>query len=262
MMRFPEPVTIIPALLLAGLIHPACADNWYQVEVLVFAHLKPDMDGEIWLQDPGRPAYANALALSDEDQTATVVDGREGSVSAKAEPANPDTDGPVPFVRLGRENFRLQGVYSILKRSPDYRPLQHISWQQPALKGRAARAVHLSLYRQLTSPAPLERSQIQKAEGPQAMGEAIFDGFIRIRSSRLLHMEVDINYFPEMPEKNKNDTQVLDDTGPTAARAVAYVRLKESRQIRLGDIHYFDHPLFGVIVQVSRLQSEVRQSGE
>ena len=34
-----------------------------------------------------------------------------------------------------------------------------------------------------------------------------------------------------------------------------YARLTESRRVRLNEIHYFDHPLFGLIVQVSLLKT-------
>ena len=32
---------------------------------------------------------------------------------------------------------------------------------------------------------------------------------------------------------------------------VSPVRIKEQRQVKLREIHYFDHPLFGVLVQVT-----------
>ena len=31
------------------------------------------------------------------------------------------------------------------------------------------------------------------------------------------------------------------------------LELKETRRIKLNEIHYFDHPMYGVILQVSRL---------
>ena len=32
------------------------------------------------------------------------------------------------------------------------------------------------------------------------------------------------------------------------------IELKESRKIKLNEIHYFDNPIYGVILQVSRLE--------
>ena len=55
------------------------------------------------------------------------------------------------------------------------------------------------------------------------------EGVVRIKVGRLLHVEVDFLYY--------------QDGTP--------VRLNESRKVKLRETHYFDHPLFGVIVQVS-----------
>ncbi|MCG8324602.1 MAG: peptidoglycan binding protein CsiV [Thiotrichales bacterium] len=35
-----------------------------------------------------------------------------------------------------------------------------------------------------------------------------------------------------------------------------YARIRESRKIKLNEVHYFDHPLFGALIQVSRLSKE------
>ena len=38
--------------------------------------------------------------------------------------------------------------------------------------------------------------------------------------------------------------------------SIESVRLTESRRIKLNELHFFDHPLFGVILQVSRYETE------
>ena len=82
--------------------------------------------------------------------------------------------------------------------------------------------------------------------------DLIFDGTIRLRSSRFLHVDVDFAHFPgfllngETPDKEEGSLFVQQQAD--------YVRLQESRKIRLNEIHYFDHPIFGVILRVSRLK--------
>ncbi len=55
------------------------------------------------------------------------------------------------------------------------------------------------------------------------------DGFFRLQRGNLLHMIADIEYQPEN---------------------VIY-RIKEKRRFKLNEIHYLDHPRFGLIVRVS-----------
>jgi hypothetical protein len=114
--------------------------------------------------------------------------------------------------------------------------------------------------------------------------ELIFDGTVRIRSSLYLHVDVDVVLFQPppflaRPEPLINDPElILQDpdrlirdrllSGPEFAAAVGdsaplevenpvdYVRLNETRRIRLNELHYFDHPMFGVILQVSRYERE------
>ena len=63
---------------------------------------------------------------------------------------------------------------------------------------------------------------------------------------------MDIAYFPAYLS-NEGAVQDEDETLFVQQQA-DYVRLQESRKIRLNEIHYFDHPFFGVILRVSRLK--------
>jgi hypothetical protein len=55
------------------------------------------------------------------------------------------------------------------------------------------------------------------------------EGTVQISAGRLLYVATDfVNYFGE-----------------------SAVRITEQRKVKLKEIHYFDHPLFGVIVQVT-----------
>ncbi|MCF6251745.1 MAG: peptidoglycan binding protein CsiV [Methylococcaceae bacterium] len=61
------------------------------------------------------------------------------------------------------------------------------------------------------------------------------NGFFRIQRGNLLHMIADIEYSPG---------SYMD--------SVIY-RLKEKRRFKLNEIHYLDHPKFGMLVRISLL---------
>lgn len=133
--------------------------------------------------------------------------------------------GGLSVTPLPAASQRLNGVVAALRKSGRYRTLFHASWMHPE-SGRV-RGVFIS----------------QPAEVAAA---AEILGGVRIRVTRFLHADVDMAYFPPAP----------------ADEAAQHVRLQESRKIRLNEVHYFDHPLFGVLLQVSRVGAEETESAQ
>lgn len=191
---------------------------WYRVEVIVFEHLYSDGDGEVWDKPPGLP---------DKDRLVTVG-------------LNPDdTSGPF-YQGYAEGDRRLAGIYSALRYSKQYRPILHMAWQQPGLGASRARNVLIRKEDGVVSENGFEMPLIK------------VDGVVKIRSTRLLHVDVDLAYFFQpVPE-----TFLVTGTTGNADDQPRYARIKESRKIKLNEIHYFDHPLFGALIQVSRLSKE------
>jgi Peptidoglycan-binding protein, CsiV len=134
------------------------------------------------------------------------------------------TEGGGPSVApLPGASHRLNGVVAALRKSGRYRALFHASWMHPET-GRV-RGVFVS------QPAP-----------GAAAAEIL--GGVRIRVTRFLHADIDMAWFPPA----------------LADEVVQHVRLQESRKIKLNEVHYFDHPLFGVLLQVSRVGGEERET--
>ncbi|OGT84939.1 MAG: hypothetical protein A3H91_01745 [Gammaproteobacteria bacterium RIFCSPLOWO2_02_FULL_61_13] len=130
--------------------------------------------------------------------------------------------GPV-VTPLSSSSHRLNGVLGALRRGGKYRPLLHASWLQPE-SGRI-RGVFMS--------APAAAAAME-----QVMGS------VRLRVTRFLHVDMDLAYFPGAAPPG-----VTEAGGPEQAD---HVRLRDSRKIKLNEVHYFDHPLFGALLQVSR----------
>ena len=99
-----------------------------------------------------------------------------------------------------------------------YKPLLHIAWRQPVLDKEQAKPVHI-------------RSQ----------GNTI-DGLITLSLARYLHLDADILYH----HKTANFTSDNDQFA-----GIQTFRLKESRRMRSKELHYFDHPMFGMIVKIT-----------
>ena len=213
----------------------AFAESWYQVEVIIFDRINPDLSEERWGDEEPviRPdmteLYPNYKMNTDQRL--------------------------IPYMIMGKKNNRMDGVYRVLKLSSEYRPLTHLSWQQPATKRRQSRHVHIMENGRKKELS--ERSEQESIIEPEFIedfmkNKKIIDGSIRIRSNFYLHVDLDLYYFKNLPSDNL--TYEKEDEFSNKNLAKLIVRLKESRKIKLNEIHYFDNPMYGVILQVSRLE--------
>jgi len=145
-----------------------------------------------------------------------------------------------PFRLLSSGLYKLGGIYNQLKASGRYRPFLHMAWQQPALYGDSARSVHIL------------KSEPGATVNPEDIMIKI-DGMVRVRASQFLHADVDMLYFPAaLPQSEIHPAAVAE--APTVPSG--YSRLRESRRMKLNELHYFDHPLFGIIMHISRAGAE------
>lgn len=121
---------------------------------------------------------------------------------------------------LSSREYRLADVESALAASRKYRPLLHTAWRQPVLANKQAQPVAVT-----------------------APDSAQVTGAVRLYRSRYLHLETDLLY-RKAPEADSD----------------AGFRLRDRRRMRSGDLTYFDHPAFGMLVVVSRLERPGEQT--
>ncbi|MFC1681547.1 CsiV family protein, partial [Pseudomonadota bacterium] len=74
---------------------------------------------------------------------------------------------------------------------------------------------------------------------------AMLSGNIEIFESQLLFVDVDVtNEFPD--EYSGYATPARQDRPP------GKYSMREKRRVKLNELHYFDHPFFGLLFRVSR----------
>lgn len=76
------------------------------------------------------------------------------------------------------------------------------------------------------------------------------EGTIAFSIARFLHLKVDLWRFVSIPQ-NYEPAQTNFNT------PLFFYRIKENRRLALGELHYFDHPKFGVLVQIRRVSIPV-----
>ena len=127
------------------------------------------------------------------------------------------------FTELARSLYRLNGISNALQQSSGYRVLFHRAWRQVA-SGRDTAAAY-------------------PVQSLVTGGDRSIEGSIRLVLGRYLHLDVDLF---QMSARGAGGAVYSDDAG-----SVPVYELKEQRRIRSGELHYFDHPRFGMIAQVT-----------
>ncbi len=194
------------------------------------------------LADADMPDDAAATADESEPPRRYVEDlDREYTVL----PEGSSTERTIRYRVLRAEELRLSGPYARLRRLTGYRPLLHAGWSQEGLGESVA------------VPLPLSR-----------LGTANPAGTIQLHLQRFLHLTLDLDYRyalrrQPIPAPGRAAASVPSSVSPDApadARSgglreielAPHYYIDEDRRTRNGDVNYFDHPAFGVLVLVTR----------
>ena len=207
----PARALALAAILAGTLAFPAGAsDRWFTAEIIVFDDLRGEgLEAESWPADPGEPSLRNAIEL-----TRLPGDSPDDAIHA--------------YRLVNPSRLTLGGVWNSLRRSANYRPFLRTGWHVPGLPRSSARPVHLG-----RSLGPSAGGSANEAGGERPY----VHGTVTVSLARFLQVEVDLLY-----HRPANGEAAVPGSIP------ARFRLVSERRMRSGELHYIDHPLFGVLV--------------
>jgi hypothetical protein len=162
-----------------------------------------------------------------------------------------DPDDPYAFIILPEEDFVLLDIVASLDELDAYIPLMHFGWTQPALPDEEPEVRSLSSF--ATPPEGLE-------------------GDLSLYLGRYLHLAVNLQLDSTTLEKMA-DSEVAEDRADrydfgddinefgfydmgddqVATYPIRY-RIEENRIVRNGELRYYDHPRFGVLAKITRVE--------
>ena len=202
----------------------------YTVEVIIFRYAEDVAAvGELFLPDQPEPVP--------EEEAPEFTD----MVPPDEPESAPDEDLlPLPdpeFVLLREDEFQLGEAYGRLERLDAYDPVMHFGWTQAALERDHTEAI--PLYRFDRPPEDL-------------------DGTLTLYLGRYLHLVVDLQLRKADADPPAQAASGFDrfNAMPPELAPPTYYRIQESRIMKNGELRYFDHPKFGVLARVSRVEEE------
>ena len=272
--KLPGLATVACACLLAADVVPAQTDTGeesptarqFTVEVIIFRYADSVSAGsEIFVPDALPEAHeAEPGVESDEVRVfgdATTAGGEAVPLDANGNPVQLDADGnpieldadgnpivEIPpradYVLLLDDELTMLSTWDRLDRLDAYEPLVHFGWHQ----------------------------QVKAFDEPVGIPFADFgnpvaglDGLFTLYLSRFLHLAValELNANPNAREAEAPSTPVYSDGRYLEPLAVdrygmlegpTFYRIDEDRIFKSGDLRYFDHPRFGVIARIDRIE--------
>ena len=215
---FARPLTVLAlaAMLAATFAMPAGAsDRWFTVEIIVFDDLRNEgLHAEHWPTDPGEPSLRDAVELT------------------RSHDVGPD-DAARAYRLAGPSELSLNAVRDRLGRSAHYRPFLHTGWRLRGLPRSAARPARVSPH--------LVDSGAGAADHVGSERPTVH-GTVTVSLARYLQVDVDLLY-----SRPASGQTAASDTAPSRFRLVS------ERRMRSGELHYIDHPLFGVLILLTPL---------
>jgi len=213
----------------------------YTAEIIIFSYAQDAPEGtEIFIPDlPPLKDLLGEQMLTDDDSLQCIPEIVEGyeleeHELEEYELGEHELEGePFGLVMLAEENFQLKDEFERLDNLEEYTPLLHFGWTQTTYPDDEQEVRPLSSF--VTPPSGLE-------------------GDLTLYLSRYLHLAVNLQ-LDDTPVKELPCGYDNDKPEESAPRTypVRY-RIEEDRIFRIGELHYFDHPKFGVLAKIIRAE--------
>ena len=186
--------------------------------------------------------------------------GREGALGYVRR------DLPDDLEILPKKSDYMNDVWRRLRSSQAYRPLVYAAWEQNRTDYYPPMRIHDEniIDSQLRPPTHIMVADLAELDPLAAYRSTFYqlDGSVQLRRSRFLHLYLDLEYRenplatdPVLPVVDENHVQPgmdkLVDDKPTRKTFT----LKQNRQVRTGQVQYFDTPFFGALVFVSAISA-------
>lgn len=179
------------------------------------------------------------------------------SLHISTQPVIPDLQGAIllndnamsyGFVPYPKEALTLGNQAAALSRSGQYKILTHIAWLQPGLAKEEAISVRIHAgknYRNEFKERAFAQADFSDRKLPKNHPVNELDGTVTVVLGRYLHVYTDLAY--------RRPFNLRADTTANALgrdRVLADFKLKTHRKMRSKELHYIDHPLLGILVEI------------
>ena len=262
------PKKIITWLMLAGftLASGSVMAKEYAIEVIVFDR---PTDASSLKDTAEKVAEESAEESEHKEQWDFSAEHIAGQLQQMAKLAGKVSNHPTSDQLYSMETVRLNLLES------GYRILDTTSWHQPSSFYQNAPVIPLGIAREqplddsiddfmdvLLDDIPNDFSSELNDSVDDLANDSLDDlrieqtpptvtGFVRVYTTSLIHADLHLQLTPPMPDvAEASELSELSELSETEAEAQRYYFITEKRRLKFKQVHYFDHPMFGVILGI------------
>jgi hypothetical protein len=217
----------------------------YTVELIVFSYAQ-DVSVGTEVFPPDEPIVDDSLLLNFEGEIESDLPVDEPETPELLEE---EEDNGLLF--LLEDEFTLIDIAEQFERLDVYETIMHVGWTQPTYPEEDTQPIELWEF----------------GDVPEGL-----DGRFTLYLSRYLHLVVDLSLdapseFDETVivdevEITFGDSRYQFDPGPEEASMPVRYRILDDRIFKNGETRYFDHPKFGVVARITRVEEELEELEE
>ena len=181
---------------------------------------------------------ANSLHIS----TQAVIPDLQGSLILD------DSAVSYGFIPYPSEALTLTNQANALNKSGRYRVLKHLAWLQPGLAREEAIPVRIHAgknYRNEFRERSFAQADFSDRKFPKNHPVNELDGTIKVVLGRYLHVYTDLAY-----RRPFSLSSIAGESALGRDRVLADFAIKTHRKMRSKQLHYIDHPLLGILVEI------------
>ncbi len=281
---------LIAGLALPGVAH---AQRWFEIEVLMFKrNVDPDKTAESWpdqthleTSGKGKEVFSRWLTPIKTNETEFICDETTNTCSEQSVAVSIEAPSAVPVVikgenfSSGRSDFVIQSSNRLkmnakrkrLEQHAAYTPLLHMAWKMPVSSKRRSVPIHLFSGKNYQHKFNIDGGLNTDGNSPEPVWQ--LDGLLNIYLQHYLYIKGDFQLRREglmavlQPGTTEMSAEIADTEQPVVLGNLQPVDterkqlephlysypFQQYRRVRSGEIHYFDHPLMGMLVQIRKL---------
>ena len=205
----------------------------FAIEIVVFAYNAFDPTEEDFANtqkrlssaSPSAPNYPPSDPADEgpisEDAARTPADQLTSDIDPGQSPRR-----PFQFKMMGSDDLTLTAARDKLERLDAYTVLVHGGWIQEGLSERDAHEIDMALF-----------------------GEPRLSGTLQFHLERFAHVTAAVDYHAST-DGSRPLQATGSATGDKSMNSAGRFELHQTRRLRSGELHYLDHPAFGLLVVV------------
>jgi hypothetical protein len=264
------------------------SDAWYRVEVIIFeriADVDPNSAQETLVLHAPRVYPLDVLAFDDdasrdaaypldaETRAQPALPTAVASTPNRSVQAPPASQLPAAPPTAAERAAQAIADYQTQLQDRSYRfePASSFLLAQEDARLQRSNVYRVAFHRAWIQPVP-DRDRLQPMLieiGERADGLPRIEGILGVTRGRYLHLDTRLWYAVDpdpaasvvADPAGVSSRYVVGEIGtaksavpPMAADTPGYMELREQRRMRSGELHYLDHPKFGVLARVDPIQ--------